>query len=127
MICEVRGVGDGKFEENAKLIVDALNRREGSALQEPVSGEEVEEFTDHVANLNYHMNECKICGYIGGGKMVYCEPTGQNLLELAKAFNDGRKSEGRREGQHARMAEGENGEWFKNRGPLPADKERGGE
>jgi len=25
MICEVRGEGDGRFEENAKLIVEALN------------------------------------------------------------------------------------------------------
>lgn len=25
MICEVRGAGDGKYEENAKLLVNALN------------------------------------------------------------------------------------------------------
>jgi hypothetical protein len=29
MICEVRGVGDGKFEENGKLITDALNAYSG--------------------------------------------------------------------------------------------------
>jgi len=27
MICEVRGEGDGRFEENAKLIVEALNNQ----------------------------------------------------------------------------------------------------
>ena len=33
MICEVRGEGDRKFEENAKLIVDSLNRRSQEAPQ----------------------------------------------------------------------------------------------
>lgn len=61
MICEVRGVGDGKFEENAKLLVDALNDRTEGEVDKRVFDKVVGE-KDHLVKISKEISQRLLFG-----------------------------------------------------------------